>query len=506
MTRPITKLLIANRAEIAVRVERTAREMGIATVAVYADPDRTGPHVAGADQAIALGGSAAAETYLDTDKILAAAADSGADAIHPGYGFLSENAAFAQAVEDAGLTFVGPSPDSIGTMGDKIRARVAAEAAGVPVIPSALLTGDAETDRGAATELGFPVLVKAAAGGGGRGMRRVDSADELGAAIQSAVREAGSAFGDDRVYLEKCIVGPRHVEVQVFGDRHGHCLHLGERECSVQRRHQKVIEEAPSPVVDAALRERMGETAVGLVSAIGYEGAGTVEYVLDDAGKFFFLEMNTRLQVEHPVTEAITGVDLVRWQLEIAMGEHLPEHAPAPRGHAIECRLYAEDPSNGFLPTAGTVRRFVAAAGPGVRWDAGIREGLPVPVEFDPMLAKLTVAAPDRAHAIERALAALRSSALLGITTNQSFLIEVLDDPLFRSGGFKTTTLDDDWSHWKAADNQRATALAAALAALAARSGMTATGHGGHSQGDASQTEPDSPWDRIGSWRLGENL
>jgi propionyl-CoA carboxylase alpha chain len=500
MTQAVTRILIANRAEIAVRVARTAREMGIATVAVYADPDRTSGHVAACDRAVALPGSSAAETYLDIERLLAAARATGADAVHPGYGFLSENAAFARAVAEAGLVFLGPSPRAIEEMGDKVKARQAAEAAGVPVIPSAALAADDAANRRAAEALGFPVLVKAAAGGGGRGMRRVDRADDLAAAIEGARREAGSAFGNDHVYLEKCIVRPRHIEIQVFGDRHGHVLHLGERECSVQRRHQKVIEEAPSPVVDEALRERMGATAASLAAAIGYEGAGTVEFVLDDDGNFYFLEMNTRLQVEHPVTEAVTGLDLVRWQIEVARGAHLPERAPAPRGHAIECRLYAEDPASGFLPTAGSVERFVAAAGPGVRWDTAVREGMKVPVEFDSMLAKLVVHAPDRAHAIQRTIAALRASSLLGITTNQAFLIDVLDHADFRSGAMKTTTLDEGWMSWKRERDERACVRAAALAALATRVGA---GRGAAAPAGLARAGDDGPWQRLGGWRLG---
>ncbi len=499
MARPIRKLLIANRSEIACRIAQTAREMGIATVAVYAEPDAGGEHVRACDQALALGGASSSESYLDIDKLLAAARDSGADAVHPGYGFLAERADFAAAVEAAGLTFVGPTAASIDAMGDKIRARAAAEASGVPVLPSAPVTGDGERDRSAAGKLGFPVLVKAAAGGGGRGMRRVDDAAALSEAIASAQREAGSSFGDDRVYIEKFVVGPRHIEIQVFGDTHGHVVHLGERECSVQRRHQKIIEEAPSPVVAAQMRTSMGKAAVDLAASIGYRGAGTVEFVVAPDGQFYFLEMNTRLQVEHAVTEAVTNTDLVRWQLEVAMGGHLPEKAPSARGHAIECRICAEDPANGFLPSAGRVRRVDHPRGVGIRVDSALRDEWNVPVQFDSMLAKVIAWAPDRAQATRRMIAALEAFPILGFTTNTAFLLELLRSERFARAEFFTTTLDAEFAAWKPADETSFDVAAAAVAMLV-RSGRT---RGGATVKGAAASRIAGPWETLGAWRVG---
>ncbi|HXC50328.1 MAG TPA: biotin carboxylase N-terminal domain-containing protein [Candidatus Limnocylindrales bacterium] len=499
MTKPIRKLLIANRSEIACRIAQTAREMAIATVAIHSEPDTDGEHVRACDEAVALGGRTSAESYLDVDKILAAARTTGADAIHPGYGFLAENASFARRVEEAGLTFVGPTPDAIDAMGDKIRARTAAERAGVPVLPSAEVTTDEGRNREAAEALGFPVLVKAAAGGGGRGMRRVDDAASLADAIRSAEREAGSAFGDARVYMEKFVVGPRHIEIQVFGDTHGHVLHLGERECSVQRRHQKIIEEAPSPVVSADMREKMGSAAAGLASSIGYRGAGTVEFVVAPDGNFYFLEVNTRLQVEHAVTEAITSTDLVRWQLEIAAGAKLPEKAPSPRGHAIECRVCAEDPANGFLPSLGLVRRVEHPRGVGVRVDTALRDGWQVPVEYDSMLAKVIAWAPDRTQATRRMIEALEGFPIAGFTTNVAFLIELLRSERFARAEYFTTTLDSEYQGWKPDDAEALDTVAAAVAMLA-RNGRT-RGAGAATHG-TSERMP-TPWDTLGEWRLG---
>ncbi len=501
MTRPIKKLLIANRSEIACRIAQTAREMGIATVAVHSEPDTDGEHVRACDEAVALGGRASAESYLDVSKILGAARETGADAVHPGYGFLAENAGFARRCEEAGLTFVGPTPEAIDAMGDKIRAREAAEKAGVPVLPSAPVTQDDGVNRAAAEKLGFPVLVKAAAGGGGRGMRRVDDAAALGDAIRAAEREAGSAFGDSRVYMEKFVVGPRHIEIQVFGDTHGRVLHLGERECSVQRRHQKIIEEAPSPVVDAATREKMGSAAAGLASSIGYRGAGTVEFVAAPDGQFYFLEMNTRLQVEHAVTEAITSTDLVRWQLEVAAGGKLPEKAPSPRGHAIECRICAEDPANGFLPSLGLVRRVDHPRGVGVRVDTALRDGWRVPVEYDSMLAKVITWAPDRTQATRRMIEALEGFPIVGFTTNVAFLLDLLRSDRFARADFFTTTLDSEYRDWKPDDDTRFDAVAAAVALLA-RSGRTRGVTA--STGGSGEAKLPSPWETLGAWRLGE--
>ncbi|HYB98819.1 MAG TPA: biotin carboxylase N-terminal domain-containing protein [Candidatus Limnocylindrales bacterium] len=497
---PIRKLLIANRSEIACRIAQTAREMGIGTVAVYSDPDAGSEHVRAADESVALGGSTSAESYLAIDKLLTAAKQTGADAVHPGYGFLAENAGFARAVADAGLTFVGPTPEAIDAMGDKIRAREAAERAGVPVLPSAPVSQDPGANREAAERLGFPVLVKAAAGGGGRGMRRVDDAAALAEAVASAQREAGSAFGDARVYMEKFVVGPRHIEIQIFGDSHGNALHLGERECSVQRRHQKIIEEAPSPVVDAAQRERMGSAAVSLARTIGYRSAGTVEFVAAPDGQFYFLEVNTRLQVEHAVTEMITNTDLVRWQLEVASGERLPEKPPAPRGHSIECRVCAEDPANGFLPSAGKVRRVDHPRGVGIRVDSALRDGWAVPIQYDSMLAKAVTWAPDRPHAIRRMIAALEGFPILGLTTNIPFLIDLLKSERFATAQFFTTTIGEEYADWKPQPGAALDAAAAAVALLV-KSGRT-RGGGAAGDGAAAQRIP-GPWDTLGAWRVG---
>ncbi len=386
MGTPLTSLLVANRGEIASRVFRTARAMGLRCVAVYADADAQAPFVAQADEAVRLGHS-----YLDGPAIIAAARAAGADAIHPGYGFLSENAAFAAEVAAAGLTWVGPPPGAIEVMGDKLAAKRAAVEAGVPTLRSS-------DDPTADGEIGYPLLVKAAAGGGGKGMRVVASAGDLPEAVATARREAASGFGDDRVFIERYVAQARHVEIQILGDAHGGLVQLGERECSIQRRHQKIIEESPSPAVDADLRAAMGDAALRLARAIGYASAGTVEFLVDDAtGEFFFLEVNTRLQVEHPVTEEVTGIDLVREQLRVAAGERLGygQDAISFRGHAVEARLYAEDPAAGFLPAAGTLAAFAPATAPAVRWDAGVEAGSVVGVDFDPMLAKVVAHAAD---------------------------------------------------------------------------------------------------------------
>jgi acetyl/propionyl-CoA carboxylase alpha subunit len=494
-SRPIRRLLIANRSEIACRIMRTAREMGIETVAIYSNPDRNAAHVALADMSEPLGGDTPATSYLDIARVVEAARRAAADAVHPGYGFLAENAAFARAVEDAGLNFVGPTPDSISAMGDKIRARELAVANNVPVIPAAPCR-DGET-AAAADHLGYPLLVKAAAGGGGRGMRMVRKAEELEEALASARREAASAFGDDRVYLERFVTEPRHIELQVFGDGRGRVIHFGERECSVQRRHQKIIEESPSPFVTPELREQMADAAVRLAASMSYRGAGTVEFVVDQARRFYFLEMNTRLQVEHPVTEFVTSSDLVRLQLEIAAGGDLPAHPPLFRGHAIECRVYAEDPANGFLPTGGTVLRVEHPTGPGVRVDSALFDGLTVPVEYDPLLAKISVWGTDRAQATARAVRALQELAVVGVITNIPFLIDVLRDSLFAEGGYTTTTVEERYCGWKRGRREEFL-FAAAAAALAA--GRPA---GASSGGGAQQTRSLGPWDTLGAWRAG---
>ena len=438
----IKRLLVANRGEIARRVFRTAKEMGIFTVAVYSDGDRDAPFVTDADLAIALGGTTAAESYLDNEKILEAAKSTGADAVHPGYGFLSENAGFAQAVSDAGLTWIGPPPAAIAAMGDKLAAKETMVDAEVPTLPSIEVTDS--TDIGAVgQEIGFPLLVKASAGGGGKGMRVVDNEADLEDAISGAKREALGAFGNDTVFLERYLPTPRHVEIQVLGDQHGTVLHCFERECSIQRRHQKIIEEAPSPVLSEDLRDQMGQAAVAAVQAIGYESAGTVEFLLDGSGdeaEFFFLEVNTRLQVEHPVTEAITGLDLVREQIRIANGEPLgyDQSDLTISGHSIEVRLYAEDPSNDFLPATGCVDIWQPATGPTVRYDSGIQTGSEVSVEFDPMLAKVISHAPTRSEAALKLALALERTRLHGVVTNRDFLVATLRHEEFLAGN--TTT------------------------------------------------------------------
>jgi len=428
----MNRLLIANRGEIARRVMRTAHAMGMETVAVYSDADAGALHVAEATQAVALGGLAAADSYLRIDRLLAAAQASGADAVHPGYGFLSENADFAQAVVDAGLAWVGPPPAAIRALGSKSSVKRLAAELDIPCLPG--YAGEDQTDERferEAARIGYPVMVKAAAGGGGRGMRLVARPQDLAAALGSARSEAESAFGSGELLLERALLAPRHVEIQLFADRHGACIHLGERDCSVQRRHQKIIEESPSPAVDAALRERMGDCAVRLARHAGYVGAGTVEFLLDGA-EFFLMEMNTRLQVEHPVTEALTGIDLVEWQLRIARGEPLAIGQPDVRlqGHAIEVRLCAEDEQ--FAPHAGTVQRFIAP--PGLRFDHALRNGAQVPPHYDSMLGKLIAHAATRDAAIAQLAAGLQRTTILGLPTNRGLLIECLNDPVFRAG------------------------------------------------------------------------
>jgi propionyl-CoA carboxylase alpha chain len=469
--REITTLLVANRGEIARRVFRTARLMGIRTVAVYSDADADSPHVREADVAIALGGSRSSDTYLAVDKVLEAARQSGADAVHPGYGFLSENADFAEACAAAGLLFVGPRPETIRDMGLKDRAKGIATAAGVPVLPDAAVIGDdPDAWRRAAAGVGYPLLVKATAGGGGKGMHVVTSDRELEAAVVTARRESGAAFGDSTVFLERFLAAPRHIEIQVFGDHHGGALHLLERECSIQRRHQKVLEEAPSPVLTPQMRARMGGTAVDLVRSLGYVGAGTVEFLLEDGPDpdFYFLEMNTRLQVEHPTTEAITGFDLVRWQLDVAMGRPLEtdqNHVVA-RGHAIEARLYAEDPARDFAPTPGRLNAFDLVGGPGVRLEVGVaREGDVSPF-YDPMLAKVISYAPTRDEAARLLAVELAGARIHGVTTNRDFLVRVLRDPDFLAGETRTDFIDNH-PHLLAGDRPTSVELRHLAAAVA---------------------------------------
>ena len=444
MGQVIHRLLIANRGEIAVRIIRACRELGIETVAVYSEIDRTSPHVGAADRAVAIGPAPASESYLNVERILQAARSSGADAVHPGYGFLSENPAFVRACVTAGLIFVGPPADAIEKMGSKIDARRLAEASGVPVVPGE--TPADQSDGGvqaAAERIGFPLLVKASAGGGGKGMRSVLEAAELTAAIQAARREALGAFGDGTLYVERLLARPHHVEVQIFADAFDRTIHLFERECSAQRRHQKVIEESPSPIATPELRTRITDAAVRAARAVGYRNAGTVEFMID-GDRFYFLEMNTRLQVEHPVTEQVTGLDLVRGQLLVASGDPLPwtQEDVSQRGHAIEARVYAEDPSNGFLPQAGRLLQFRAPQMPGVRVDSGVAQGTDISVYYDPMIAKVIATAETRPLAVRRLSAALREFVVEGVRTNIPFLMALLDRVEFRDGSIDTAFLD----------------------------------------------------------------
>ncbi len=475
----IKKLLVANRGEIASRIIRTARTMDIDTVAVYSDPDRDAPYVMEADESVHLPGAAPADTYLRGDLVLAAATRAGADAVHPGYGFLSENADFATACAGAAVIFVGPSPQAIAAMGSKIAAKDLMRAAGVPVLPGATVADDDDIDsqrlREAANEIGYPILIKAAFGGGGRGMRIVDRHSELMDAVGGARREAASAFGDATVFLEKLVKSPRHIEVQIFGDRHGRLVHLGERECSIQRRYQKIIEEAPSTAVDAVLRDELGRAAVAAGKALAYEGAGTVEFVMAQDGSFYFLEVNTRLQVEHPVTEMVTGIDLVRAQLLVAAGEPLPSemlHA-TPRGHAVEVRLYAEDVAAGFIPVTGRLTTLEFPQLPGVRVDAGFTSGSHVSTFYDPMLAKIIGHGTTRTQACERVARALKETRIHGVTTNRDLLVGILREPEFRSGAIDTGYLQrhDPTQLMAGADVTARTRIHALVAALAAQAG-----------------------------------
>jgi acetyl-CoA carboxylase biotin carboxylase subunit len=443
------KILIANRGEIAVRIIRACREMGLPTVAVYSDCDRDARHVREADQAFHIGPSEAAKSYLRIDAIVDAAKRAGADAVHPGYGFLAENAAFARACADAGLVFIGPSAEAIRLMGSKTAARAAAIKAGVPVVPGTERplddrVSDAEVAR-AADAIGYPLVVKAVAGGGGKGMRTVDDRASLPSAIRTARSEAASAFGDSAIYLERRLVRPRHIEIQLLGDEHGTVVPFVERECSIQRRHQKVVEESPSIVVTPELRRRIAEAAAAVARAVNYSSAGTIEFLLDEAGSFYFLEMNTRLQVEHPVTEMVTSIDLVHWQIRIARGEKLAvdrERALTPHGHAIECRIYAEDPDQGFMPSPGLIRGLRPAAGPGVRDDSGVSAGYSVPVFYDSLIAKLVTWGEAREQAVRRMSRALREYEVLGIQTTIPFFLWLMEQRDYIEGRYDTTYLD----------------------------------------------------------------
>jgi len=447
------KILIANRGEIARRILHTCRERGIASVAVHSEIDRDAPFAREADETVALEGTSALETYLNVEKIIDAAKRTGADAVHPGYGFLSENAAFAQAVQDAGLTWIGPSPQTILQMGSKARARELAQKAVVPVVPGFHEAGQSASQLlTQAKQLGFPVLIKASAGGGGKGMRVVETPQGFVEALQAARREAKGAFGDDHLIVEKFLENPRHIEVQVFGDAHGNVVHLFERECSIQRRHQKILEESPSSALDEAARQAITQAAVKLAHAADYQNAGTVEFILDESGKFYFLEMNTRLQVEHPVTEGVTGLDLVALQLRVAAGEPLPFRQAdlTQRGHAIEVRVYAEDAEKNFAPQTGTLQVLRLAHGPGVRWDVGVEEGSIVSPHYDPLLGKLIVYGEDRPAAIRRLQKILDETVVLGVQTNLPFLQAVAAHPAFVSGETTTAFIERHLNAWRA--------------------------------------------------------
>jgi acetyl-CoA carboxylase biotin carboxylase subunit len=462
------KIVIANRGEIAVRVLRACHEMGIASVVVYSEVDRAALHVRKADEAYPIGAAAASKSYLNIPKILEVAKRSGADAIHPGYGFLSENAKFAQTCADAGVKFIGPTADAMEALGSKTRARQAMEKAGVPFVPGTSRGVDSiEEAEQVAARIGYPVMLKAAAGGGGKGMRLVEVSELLKSALEAARSEAERSFGDSEVYIEKAIVNPRHIEMQVFADEHGNTVYLGERECSLQRRHQKVLEEAPSPIVDPDMRRRMGETAVRVAQAANYSNAGTVEFLVDQAKNFYFLEMNTRLQVEHPVTELITGLDLVHLQIRIAAGEKLPfrQDDVRVRGHAIECRIYAEDPDNNYFPSPGKITLLQEPSGPGVRIDSGMYEGWTVPIDYDPLLAKLIGYGSDRDQAIARVTRALNECFVGGIKTNISLFRRILRDADFCAAKLDTGFLD---RMLKRPEDKPADSKAAEVAAIAA--------------------------------------
>jgi acetyl-CoA carboxylase biotin carboxylase subunit len=443
------KILVANRGEIALRVMRTARKMGIETVAVFSEADRDAPHVRYADQAVCIGEAPSSKSYLRGEHIVEVAKSLGVDAIHPGYGFLSENAGFAKTVTENGLVFIGPGPEAIHTMGDKLAAKDAVKAYDIPMVPGTdQAISDMDEALRVARDIGFPILIKAAAGGGGKGMRIVQAEEELKSQIQRAMSEAESAFGDGSVFIEKYISSPRHIEIQVMADTHGNILHFFERECSIQRRHQKVVEEAPSSVLTRELRERMGRAAVDVARACGYVGAGTVEFLLDAGHNFYFLEMNTRLQVEHPVTELITGEDLVALQIRVARGEQLPmaQEDLQIHGHALELRVYAEDPQNDFLPSVGTLERYRLPEGPGIRVDNGFEEGMQVPIYYDPMLSKLITYGRDRIEAIQRMLEAISMYQVEGVATTLPFGEFVCRHPAFRSGDFNTHFVGEHYS------------------------------------------------------------
>ncbi len=487
---------MANRGEIASRVMSTCREMGIATVAVYSEADRRAIHVLRADQAVFLGDSDPAESYLNIDKIIDAARQTGAEAIHPGYGFLAENPLFAERCEREGLVFIGPPSRVIRELGDKTIARRTVTGGGVPVIPGMNKPeSDTRVLAAEADKIGYPVLIKAAAGGGGKGMRVVESPKDFQDSCAAATSEAKRAFGDGSIYLEKFLSRPRHVEFQIIADKHGHVVHLFERECSIQRRHQKIIEETPSTIMTPELRERMGKAAVAVARASGYVNAGTVEFLVDQQRNFYFLEVNTRLQVEHPITEMITGLDIVRIQLEVAAGNHLPieQKDVRSRGHAIECRIYAEDPEKGFYPSPGRIAYMEEPSGPGIRNDCGIYSGFQVPVEYDPILSKLIVCAEDRAQATQRMIQALKGYIILGVKTPVPFLIDVLKSEAFMKGDTFTDFIDTHFCGWKPGRDDVDAACAAFI--------IDELSHTGKPRAAAGPESAEiSPWQTLGLW------
>jgi acetyl/propionyl-CoA carboxylase alpha subunit len=538
------KLLVANRGEIAVRIIRACQEMGIRTVAVYSAADAAALHTRLADESVLLGSPPASDSYLRGDRIIEAARQAGCEAVHPGYGFLAESADFASAVTEAGLIFIGPDTEVIRLMGSKTAAREVMQTAGVPVVPGyhgeasrshpelapreplALEGGAGDCQRGAqggrgrgdkeliaaAETIGFPLLVKAVTGGGGKGMRLVQTAAELPDALQSARREALHAFGDGRVYLEKYLASPRHIEFQILGDAHGNVVHLFERECSVQRRHQKIVEETPSPLLagDESLRQRMGQAAVAAAQVVNYVNAGTIEFLVDTERNFYFLEMNTRLQVEHPITELVTGLDLVKWQIRVAAGEELPFQQAdlSQRGHALECRIYAEDTANNFLPATGRVLRLAEPLGPGIRVDSGLAPGDEVTPYYDPLLAKLIVLGENRQEAIRKMTAALRQYVILGVTTNLSFLCDLLAHDAFQRGDLNTDLVEQYFNNWQpkpdASPDQALIAAALADMLEEPRAGEQRTVSVERRAWGAEGNDPYSPWRQLSNFRVGE--
>jgi acetyl-CoA carboxylase biotin carboxylase subunit len=506
----IHKILIANRGEIAIRIMRACKELGIKTVAVYSDADKNSVHAQFADEAIHIGAASPRESYLNAEVLIQAALSSQANAIHPGYGFLSENASFAAAVDSAKLTFIGPSADSIRAMGDKAESKIAMKKAGVPTVPGYEGLESEEDFKKAAGEIGYPVLIKASAGGGGKGMRVVNSEKELSEGIESARREALHAFGDERLLIEKYVANAHHIEFQIFGDKHGHLVHLFERECSVQRRHQKIIEETPSPLLTPKLREEMGKAAVAAAKAVNYFNAGTIEFIFDPTlSTFYFLEMNTRLQVEHPVTELTTGLDLVHWQIRVAAGEHFPyqQEQLAQRGHAIECRIYAEDPANGFLPSTGKLLQFIEPRGPGIRVDAGYAAGNEVTHFYDPLLAKLIVHGESRELAIQRMQSALKDFIVHGVVTNIDFLQAVLAHPDFADGKVTTRWVEQSMeSASLLAKPQQHTLAGTRVVGLhilaAAIADLTVVNRKSEA---INEPDPYSPWKNPSGFRIGAN-